>query len=266
MASCLLGNLYGDIVIDGVLTHDYSVDIGTKSYGSITVSNKGDKSAGFKIYLNDFHDSGLSTFSGPPGSAPRSNANWITLESPEFVTLQPEESKKILYSVDVPRDNSLFGTYWCVAMVEPVTENIITTNKGFSITPVIRYAIRVIATIRGTGEAIIEIGDKKIVDSEEELLIKIAVNNKGSKVFKAPASFQMFSSTGEKIIDEKGRERRIFPDESIELVYTIPKETPQGEYQILLFLEGEDDILAAQYDLTVPGSEDKMETIKNQGK
>lgn len=88
--------------------------------GGVIVLTGGESAETVRIYQTDymFYADGRNEF-GKPGSAPRSNASWITYV-PNQLILQPHGRAEVSYQISVPNDEDLRGTYWSVIMVEPV--------------------------------------------------------------------------------------------------------------------------------------------------
>jgi hypothetical protein len=57
----------------------------------------------------------------------------------------------ISFAIDVPSDASLFGTYWCMLMVEEAMAPTKDATKGIKINQNIRYGLQMAVHIGGTG-------------------------------------------------------------------------------------------------------------------
>ncbi len=129
-----------------------------RSYdGTIDVANPSKAPQEIKVYQTDylFFADGTRSY-GEPGSIQRSNARWLTL-SPLQTVIPAGESVTLRFTVQVPSDQTLRGTYWSVIMVEPVPPNAPESSRNDSPMPtlgirqVVRYAVQVITSVADTG-------------------------------------------------------------------------------------------------------------------
>ncbi len=244
--------LWSAVFISGPLDHDFELAPGAKLEGTITLINPDDHEADVKLYQVDLEDCGKTTTCGAPGSAPRSNALWVSLGDSDYVTLQPHETKEIKYKIEIPMKRGLHGTYWSVIMVEPVKPAVLDKQKGFTIASIIRYGVQIITSLGDEGEWDISVAEKAIESQKDRRVFTLSIKNSGTRAFKAPVFFQMFSKSGTNVMKTKTLARRIFPDSVIQFSFDIPNDIAAGEYQILLFLENDDDFVGVEYDVTLP--------------
>ncbi len=93
------------ISVIGELSHDRESRPGERYDGVITVKNDSNEPQEVKVYQTDymFFRDGTNNY-GEPGTIPRSNAKWISF-SPSFVTVPPQSTVNINYTVNVPQDS-----------------------------------------------------------------------------------------------------------------------------------------------------------------
>jgi len=246
------GQLWSAVFISGPLDHDFELAQGTKLEGTITLVNPDNQDADVKLYQVDMADCGKTTTCSAPGTAIRSNALWVSLGDADYVTLKPRETRDVKYKIAIPMDRELHGTYWSIIMVEPVKPAVIDKQEGFKLDAIIRYGVQIITSIGDETNWNIDVIEKSIEVQCDQRVFKLSVENSGTRAFKAPVFFQMFSKAGENIMKVKTLARRIFPDSSIQFLFNIPNEVAPGQYQILLFLENDDDFVGVEYDVTLP--------------
>jgi hypothetical protein len=113
--TCLAG-----VSVIGELARKKTVRPGERYEGVVTVKNRGDTAAEVRLYQTDylFYADGRNIY-GEPGSAPRSNAPWITA-GPAQLTVPPKGTSTFHYTVKVPEKNDLKGSFWSLLMVEPL--------------------------------------------------------------------------------------------------------------------------------------------------
>ena len=159
MLSLLVTSLaQGGIYVTGGLTHQSVGLPGQNHKGMVVIRNADNKPREAKIYQTDysFTYEGISNYSAP-GEMVRSNADWISF-SPRRMVVPADDTVTVNYSVRIPDDPNLAGTYWSMFMVAEIPDTspestIITEGEvKIGITQVSRYAIQVITHIGHTGE------------------------------------------------------------------------------------------------------------------
>lgn len=84
----------------------------------------------------------------PPGTLPRSAANWLSV-SPLRFDLTPNEQKEIRFSIKIPSD--IAGTHWAAIMVEAAPKQTQPQPPGTTVVVRRRFAVKVLETPPGTG-------------------------------------------------------------------------------------------------------------------
>ena len=121
---------------------------GERYTGTITIINTTKQPQTARVYQTDYRFAfdGTSNFD-EPGSSVRSNASWITPQL-THVVVPPSSRVTVPYSVAIPANDSLRGTYWSTVMVEglPADPGATSRNDGkpsMDVGAVIRYAVQV---------------------------------------------------------------------------------------------------------------------------
>ena len=106
------------IAVVGNSVDEHEAGPGQRYVGSITVRNLTSEPQPVRIYQTDynFKAAGTTDF-GDAGSTPRSNATWVAPQT-QRVTVPPRSEVTVPYTVKVPQNDSLRGTYWSAIMVE----------------------------------------------------------------------------------------------------------------------------------------------------
>jgi hypothetical protein len=211
-----------------------------------------------KIYQHDytFHFSGTNTY-GEPGTLPRSNARWITF-SPAFVTLPPNATVAVNFTVNVPRDTvgALHGTYWSMLMVEGVrrgsaessTRDPQRTEMGISQT--IRYGIQIATNIAGTGEPNVRFIDSKLMKQEDgSRVMQVDVENSGDRYMRPEVYVELFDEYGLSRGRYTTSQFRLYPGTSVRYRFDLSS-APTGTFKALVVVDaGGEEAFAAQYTL-----------------
>ena len=101
------------------LTHEWVVQPGETYMGMVEITNVGAEAGTVEVYQSDysFFCDGRSEYPSP-GELPRSNADWIALDlSSPYLTIPAKSSVPVSYTIQVPDDATLTGTYWSVVNV-----------------------------------------------------------------------------------------------------------------------------------------------------
>ncbi|OLD43937.1 MAG: hypothetical protein AUI63_07155, partial [Gemmatimonadetes bacterium 13_1_40CM_2_60_3] len=132
--------------------------------GTIVVRNLTAVSQPVRIYQSDysFFADGTSHFD-PPGSLGRSNASWITPATGSIV-VPPSGETTVAYTVRVPANDTLRGTYWSTIMVEgavsPPRQN---AERQVAIGTVMRYAIQIATHLNGESPATVVLEKQRVL-------------------------------------------------------------------------------------------------------
>lgn len=221
------------VVLNG-LTHIHNTGLGQVVTGKIQVKNVGLKPEKVLVYKRDL----LQTCDGKndfavAGSQERSSAKWLETNIDEKLLKEGEEYE-ILYTIRIPQENVLNGSYWSMLMIEgadPVNEEL---QKGVSIGSKIRYAIQVITDI-GTVENP-KLSFENIFFKKTSPLIKtvnVKLRNPGTFMVRPKLLLEIYSKDGQKLKVLESTSQKVYPlsckDYEIEI-----KDLPKGTYDAIL--------------------------------
>jgi hypothetical protein len=249
--------LFANINIEGKLTHEFAAGAGDSLSGSIIIRNNGDKAEEVKIYQKDYSSvaGGIHNYLDA-GTNPRSNTGWITI-SPKKFFIQAGEAYIAYFSISIPSDETLAGTYWSILMVEAIPEqspessNYNPDNTGLGVQTVLRYGIRMITHINDSGTVSPEVISANLMHEEDKLFLVLDIKNAGSRLLRINTWAELHNSLGEFSGKFEGDHLAIFPASSIRFkvdLTGIPPET----YKALLVLDcGGDNVFGINYDLVI---------------
>jgi len=236
--------------IEGGLTHEFVVQPGQTCSGQIVVTGNTGARTEIEITQTDylFLADGRNAY-GEPGTMARSNANWIKLFLP-LGTLAPGESLSIPYTIDVPDDPSLVGTYWSMVMAAAVLPPSEATAEGeVGIQQVIRYGIQIVTHIGDSGERRIRIVNPRLLRKDEGPVLQIDIENTGERWVRPIAWSELYDEEGTSVGRFESFQQRIFPNCSVRHLFVL-SEVPSGEYEVLVvFDNGDRYVWGAQYAL-----------------
>ena len=243
------------ISIEGGLTNEKVSKAGETYQGEIVIKNQEDTPQELKIYQSDyrFNYEGQTTY-GEPGKDARSNARWISF-SPSRLTVPPNEKATINYTVTVPGDRALVGTYWSMLMIECLPESSPEASDqkekklALGITQVMRYAVQIITHIGDTGTKKIKFLKTEILKEKESRILQVDVENEGEILLRPQLWTELYAADGTSMGRFQGEQYRIYPNTSKRFRIDITK-VPTGTYKALVVADcGENDLFGIQYTL-----------------
>ena len=249
-----------DVDVANGLKHVDVVEIGATYQGMIVLKNDSDTTQEIRMYQTDY----LYYYAGEvrrvrygePGQDPRSNAHWISFDAHQS-PLAPHEERLISYTVSVPSDETLVGTYWSLIMVQPVavsaapSSTLNESQVGANVIQLVRYAVRIETHIRDTGTREISIIGSQLSEADDGLLFRVDIKNIGQRCLKPITYLEVYDEQGSLVgrFDSETRERSIHPGCSVRYRFPLAG-VPGGKYKALvIFDNGDEYVWGAQYDL-----------------
>jgi len=245
------------ISVIGGLTREINIknsDVDT-SQGVIILKNTSEEPQEAKIYQTDyefFYD-GRNNY-GEPGKMARSNANWITF-TPKQLTIPAKGMSEVNYSIKMPDDKALIGTYWSLIMIEEVSKVPLPESKSeknkmkLGISAKNRYAIQIVVNIGDTGTLNLNFISAKLTKEGEKRIFQMDMENIGEKWAKPILYTEIYNEEGNYIGKFDGENKRIYPGTSVRYNIDLSK-LPKGKYKAMVMADcGGDDIFGTTYDL-----------------
>lgn len=223
---------------------------GERYTGTLRVRNTTDQPQQARIYQTDYRFlADGRTFYEQPGTAPRSNAAWVQLNSSRL-TLAPGEEAAVAYTVSVPA-GGVRGSYWSVLMVETAQpQPARTAQRGVAITPGIRYAVQV-ATHVGQAERRIALEGARLTGEGGTRALEVDVVNTGEQADRLELRVDLFDAEGAPAGRLSSSRGLVYPGTSIHQRFEFPA-LPAGTYRALLVVDtGADEVFGAEYTLTL---------------
>jgi len=244
------------ISVTSGLTQEKICEVGETYKGVITLSNTSSEPQEVKIYQTDylFFCDGRNIY-GKPGEFHRSNANWITF-TPPILTVPPNGTSTVSYTVKVPDDENLVGTYWSMIMVEPQApppEEVSAEEEEIKIgiRTVIRYGIQIVTNIGDSGERKLKILDRQLSREGEDYILILDLQNTGEHWLRPEVRAEIYNEEGRLFVKKEGGKYRIYPDTSVRATLNLGA-LPNGKYKVLVVIDnGDQYIWGAQYGLNI---------------
>ncbi len=219
--------------------------------GSIIVLNTTGVEQRVRIYQTDytFSADGTSDFA-EVGSLPRSNAAWVT-PSAQMLVIPPNAQLPIAYTVRVPSDSGLSGTYWSTIMVEGTAGRAPAERRGsVGLASVIRYAVQVATHIQASGSRKVQFSSPLVGrDSSNHRSLELVLTNVGERGYRPVVWVELYDGKGElrgKVEQTRGL---LYPGTSLKQTFVFA-DLPAGTYKAIIFADtGDDAIFATQHKL-----------------
>lgn len=219
--------------------------------GRITIQNTGSSAETVRLYQTDYQFSadGTSNFDAA-GKQARSNAAWISLQSPQ-VTVLPGGTVTVPYTVNVPTADTLRGSFWSVIMVEGATKPAaVATNRAkveVGLGTVVRYAVQVATHIGESGSRSVKFTKAGVVAGDTSSAIELDVNDTGERAYRPVLRVELYDAAGALRGQAKQARGLLYPGSSLRQHFDFGK-LPAGTYKAVIFADtGEDTVYASQY-------------------
>jgi hypothetical protein len=240
------------LVFNRELTTVSQVQPGDVLTGKIVVTNNKDIPEVINLRQVDYkYNWQGENFFEESGSLPRSNALWIELPRTQF-TVQPKETKEFLYTLRIPKDNILHGSYASTILVEPESFAVPTVyaapSQGIGLNVKIRYAHQVVTTL-GTPKALLKVIGSSLKHGESGLLFHVDVVNCGECYLYPKAVLKIFDNAGRLVQCSEAPPCSIMPDNSVRFTLHLTHLEPKIFTAFLLLDDGHDHIFGEKITL-----------------
>lgn len=247
---------YARVSLLGPMTHEYTVKIGEEMKGEIVLRNPDTEDVTLKLYHRDysFTSEGKSNYI-EPGSLKRSNAVWIRLEKTR-VSIAPDDTAIVKFTIKVPDDQALTGTYWSIIMVEPLSPVNLVEETGKSVNVMIhetvRYGVQIVTTIGTSGLKKLEFRKASLNTNDDgTMLLSVDIENLGERWLKPDVWVDLFKEDGTFVARFKAANKRLFPGTSVRHPISLGN-LKAGKYMALVVADdGDEYVVGAEYTLNV---------------
>jgi hypothetical protein len=242
--------LSAQVSVQGSTIHEFDAAPGATRIGSIPVTNTSPSAQLVRLYLTDylFFADGTSRYD-QPGSVPRSNAEWVQLGAREL-TVPPGATVPVPYTVRVPGNDSLSGSYWSLVMVEGVGAQGASVRAGVGLTAKIRYAVQVVTHLPNTGLRSVTVKSGKLVTVEGRgPALELEIANTGDRATKFDVTTELYDSGG--TVRGRFQQSRGLTYPGTSLTHRVELGSlPPGTYKAVVVIDaGSGSLTGAEYTL-----------------
>lgn len=236
---------YAAVMLNGGLSHEYTVNPGGTVSGVLELKNTSNEPAEVKIYQEDVKvkADGSTEYAPGTGSHARSNANWISLGT-DRVMLAPGASQTVAYTLQVPGGN-VSGSYWSMLMLEPVSNKSpesqlapATSDKPtLTIHQKVRYAVQVLTNVGNQAAANLVFDAPQVAkDSQGGRAFHVNVKNTGTRHSRPKVWLDVFSTDGNNVGKFEADTHGLYANEREAFSIALNDLQP-GNYKALLAAE-----------------------------
>ncbi|HOK71181.1 MAG TPA: hypothetical protein PLM83_06975 [Bacillota bacterium] len=248
---------FANVRVLGKLTHEMTVLSGQKVHGSIVLANSGSIPIEVDIELRDYTFSADGTDDYlEPGTNARSNARWLVV-APARLVVPARQLGIVYYTVSVPNDPTLKGTYWSILLIKPKTDAqmVMFQSKGgfmLGIQTNLEYGVQLVTNIGSTGSKSLRIMDRKVVrDQDGYYSLWFALENSGERWIRPEIRVEVYDMSGALVGKYSGDRLRLYPGTSVASRIALGI-LPRGRYKAVLIIDdGGSNVWAAQYIWTI---------------
>jgi hypothetical protein len=241
------------IAVVGSTVEEHVAAPGESYVGTIVVRNLTKQDQPVRIYQTDylFFADGTSHFDAP-GTTPHSNAPWIT-PTVRSLLVPPASEVTVTYTVKVPANDSLVGTYWSTIMVEGAASEPGRPSSGrpqVGVGAIMRYAVQVATHIKTTGSRKVTFANSKFLTNPDSTqAFELEVRNVGDRAYRPALWIEVYDEQGGLKVNVRQERGLLYPGTSLKQTFALGK-LPHGTYRAIVFADsGEDAVFASQFTL-----------------
>jgi len=245
------------IVIVGETVLRSAATPGATLAGTITILNNGGAPVDVRLYQTDysFQAAGENDY-GTPGTSPRSNARWFTLDANQL-TIATNGTVTVNYRSEVPTDAKLSGSFWSLVMVEQ-TEAVVAPTKGApterraAIRTIVRHAVQVVTDLGNPAPAELKVIGKRFEVDASGKAFSLDVENRGQWLTRPEVSMEVFDMAGVSATKVAAAKVRLYPACSFRYRFDLTSLKPGRYNALVMFDSGDDNVSGAQYAFEIP--------------
>lgn len=238
------------VVLNG-LTHVHTSSVGTEISGVIKLKNTKDTEQRVIIYFNNlFQPCDGATLLTSDATHNRSLIEWLRTNVNDKV-LKGKEEYELLYTITVPNDVSLKGSFWGVLMIEvekPIKEE--ETEYGVKLESKVRYGIQLIADIGPKEMVVLDFFDIKFENTTEGKSVLVVLENQGIFYAQPTIILEVFSTDGDSVKKIEVKFKKIYPSFCKGFSLDISG-LDKGNYKAVVVADYGEDMFAVDLDLTI---------------
>lgn len=242
---------YSSVVVINGLTHIYSGVSGDKMRGEIILLNTSNEEQRVSFDLNDalFSCTENRIFSNSQ-THHQSSLEWFDGSLMDKV-LDPKEKYVFRFSINIPKDQTLRGSYWTSIMIDvekPIKKDKLSKNIGLNTK--VRYAIGLLTNVNSYDEVKLDFEKMDVDKAGNNKNLKVKIANQNLFIEGVKLSLEVYDAEGKNILESSTDRNMVFPGFCKEYSIDISK-LPKGNYECLLVADSREKFLGTNISLTI---------------
>ncbi|MEP2279303.1 hypothetical protein [Maribacter sp.] len=248
-----ISKTYSSVIVTNGLTHSYSGVSGDVISGEVILINNSTEEQRITFELNDIIFSCTQDrFFTSETTHSQSSLDWFNAELMEK-TLRPKEKYVYRFTITIPEDQNLKGSYWSTLMVnveKPIKEEALNDKVGLDTK--IRYSVALLTDVNLQDEVNIDFNTIDLndltINGKRKLDVKIL--NEGEFIEGVKLTLEVYNDNGDKIYEFETDRNMAFPGFCRDYILDLTS-LEIGEYECVLIAESREDFIGANITLTI---------------
>lgn len=244
--------MYSNVIVINGLTHSFSGVSGQTFQGQIVLANISNDEQRVTFGLREaIYNCEEGRVFVENAEHQNSSTNWFE-SSMTDKTLAPKEKYIFKYSITIPNDHTLNGSYWTTLMVNvesPIKEEV-ANNIGLDTK--IRYAIRLLTDVNLKDEVALDFKgiDIKPNQVNRKKQLDIQVTNESIFIENVKLALEVYDTYGNKVLEGETKRSKVFP--KVCRAFSIDVSSlPVGNYQCIVLADSRDEFIGTNIELTI---------------
>lgn len=243
--------MFSNVIVLNGLTHVYTGKSGDVISGEIILVNSSNEEQRVTFELSDaiFSCTESRRFSND-ATHPQSSRDWFKGNLVDKL-INPKEKYVYRFTIEIPNDTSLKGSYWNMLMVnveQPIKEELLDKNIGLDTK--IRYAIGLMTHVDNHGEMDLDFESiairKNSTTQSKEMEIKLF--NFTSFIEAVRLSIEVYDGEGNVVFEDSTDRYLTFPKLCKDFKIDVTS-LPAGEYECVLIADARDEFVGTNFKL-----------------
>jgi hypothetical protein len=246
-------SLFGNVAIINGLTQVKSGTSGDVIQGEVVLLNTSNEEQRVIFEINEalFSCSGPRIYTEKNPHA-QSSSSWFSAEVADKV-LAAKEKYVYKYTITIPDDQNLRGSYWNMLMVtieKPIKEETLNDNVGLNTK--LRYGVGIITNVNSLDEVNLYFDQVDLKNEGETPVrqLEVRINNGGLFVEGVVLSLEVYDQEGNKVNQLSTDRNMAFPGACKSFYLDVSVLEP-GDYQCILLAESRDEFAGTSLSLTI---------------
>jgi hypothetical protein len=246
------------ISVPGKLIDEHRAELGQTYGGVITVKNTSNQRQEARVYQTDYITNADGTINyDDPGTAPRSNARWVSVGS--RVIVPAGLSVDVPYNVTVPATPARSGTYWSMIMVETIPlgspESSLPASRpsqiGVGLATRFRTGVQIVTHVGTLTPPAAAFESAKVQLSDTAKALVFDLRNSGEISFRAMLTLELYADDGAHVTTLTSQRGLLHPGLTLRQRFSLGQIKP-GRYRAVVTADlGGGTIIGARYNFNL---------------